>query len=147
MAVAMRKSSLTPELDGLTGRIVSAAMEVHLALGPGLLEGVYQSALSVVLTRLEIPHVREYRCSLFFEGVPIGELRLDLVVDRRVVVEVKALEVVAQVHRAQVLTYLRATSLVVGLLINFGTELLQVKRVLLTSLDPPPNHRSPEPSC
>lgn len=129
---AMRSSTLSAIDDVLTERIIGAAIAVHKYLGPGLLEGLYQKALAIELGRLDIPHRTESSCSVRYHGVPLGEQRLDLVVDARVVVEMKALDALAQVHRAQLLTYLKASGLPIGLLINFGTEHIQVRRVLCT---------------
>lgn len=128
----MRNSSLSAIDDALTERVIGAAIAVHKYLGPGLLEGLYQKALAVELGRLGIPHRTESMCSVRYHDVPLGEQRLDLVVDSRVVVEMKALDGLAQVHRAQLLTYLKASGLPIGLLINFGTEHIQVRRVLYT---------------
>src|SRR5690349_12099633 len=104
----MRSSALSRADDALTERIIGAAIAVHKYLGPGLLEGLYQRALALELARLEIPHKTEVCCSVRYHGVPLGEQRLDLVVAARVVVEMKALDALAQVHRAQLPTYLKA---------------------------------------
>ena len=136
--VAMRSSALSPQDDALTERIIGAALRVHRALGPGLLEGLYQKALAVELGRAGLLVARERRVVVRYLDESIGEQRLDLVVDDRVIVELKAVETLAQVHRAQLLTYLRISGLPIGLLINHGVEHLQVKRLLNT-------HKSPSP--
>lgn len=144
MAVTMRASTLAPQDDALTGRVIGAAIEVHKALGPGLLEAIYQNALCVELANAGLTFDREYRCSMFYAGTPVGEQRLDLVVDHRVVVEMKAVDALSSLHRAQLRTYLKATRLTIGLLLNFGAELIQVKRVLNTPNNISPTHRSPD---
>lgn len=130
--VAMRSSTLPPEDDALTERIIGGALRVHKQFGPGLLEGLYQRALAIELTNAGLSVQRERMIRVSYLGQPLCEQRLDLVIDGKVVVELKALETLAQVHRAQLLTYLRISGLPIGLLINFGTEFIQVKRVLNT---------------
>lgn len=130
--VAMRSSTLSAEDDALTERIIGAAITVHKQLGPGLLEGLYQKSLGVRLDEIGLPYQREVPFTVRYGGRVVGEHRLDLVVERRVVLELKAVEALSQLHKAQLLTYLRTSGLTIGLLINFGTELIQVKRVLNT---------------
>lgn len=141
--VAMRSSSLSPQEDALTEKIIGGAMRVHKALGPGLLEGLYQKALAAELRKIDLEIQRERVFPVYYRGVHIGEQRLDLIVDGRVVLELKALEGLAQVHRAQLLTYLRVSGLPIGLLVNFGSEFLQVKRVLNTPMADPSSLRPP----
>lgn len=145
--VAMRSSTLSPQEDALTERIIGAALEVHKVLGPGLLEGLYQKALGVELARAGLPIQLERLVSVTYRGVNLGDQRLDLVVADRVIVELKAVETLAQVHRAQLLTYLRTTGMRIGLLINLGSEQLQVKRLLNTPSSSSPGLRSPVSSC
>lgn len=130
--VAMQRSTLSPNDDALTEQIIGAAIRVQKTLGPGLLEGLYQKALAFELSRAGIRVQRERVVPVAYLGEPLGEQRLDLVVSERVVVELKAVETLAQVHRAQLLTYLRISGLPIGLLINHGTEHIQVKRLLNT---------------
>ena len=130
--VAMRSSTLSPDEDALTERIIGAAIVVHKQLGPGLLEGLYQKALTVRLEEVGLPFRREVPFLVHYAGKVVGEHRLDLLVDDKVVLELKAVEALNQLHKAQLLTYLRTSGVTIGLLINFGTELIQVKRVLNT---------------
>jgi|SRR6478736_2424696 len=143
----MRNSTLSAADDALTERIIGAAITVHKFLGPGLLEGLYQKALAVELRRLGIPHRTESTCAVHYHDVPLGEQRLDMVVDARVVVEMKATDALAQVHRSQLLTYLKASGIPIGLLINFGGEHIQVRRVLYTHKTVSPSLRSSDPPC
>ena len=124
------RAELSPELDKLTGGIIGAAIEVHRTLGPGFLESLYAEALALALDQTAIPFARELRVGVSFHGRPIGEHRLDLLVADRVVVELKAVETLARIHYAQVRSYLRATDLRVGLLLNFESPTLEVRRIL-----------------
>jgi len=116
-----------------TERIIGCAIEVHRALGPGLLENAYLRSLSVELAHQGIPFESESTLPLVYRGVPVGEYRLDLVVNRTVVVEVKSVLRWEPVFAAQVLTYLRITGLRVGLLLNFNKSVLKdgIKRIVL----------------
>lgn len=125
-------------LDDITGAIVDAAIRIHMDLGPGLLESVYVAVLYRSLQRRGLQVERQKIVQFEFDGMLFEEgLRLDLLVDNRVVVEVKSLEKVAPVHGKQVLTYLRLLRLPVGLLINFGGATLKegLHRVV-NNLDP-----------
>jgi len=114
--------------------VLGAAVEVHRRLGPGFLEGVYEEALCVELRSRRIPFVRQAVITVDYKGHRVGDARLDLLVADRLVVELKAVESLAQIHVAQLLSYLRATRLPLGLLINFNVAVLLrgVRRVVLT---------------
>jgi GxxExxY protein len=119
--------------DDLTEAIIGAAIEVHRILGPGLLESIYQDALSHELTLRGVPHERQVAVDVRYKDHIIQGQRLDLLVQKQVVVEVKALRLVPEVARAQVLSYLKATGLKRALLINFGVMKLKdgIKRLSL----------------
>ena len=121
------------QTDDLTGRIIGCAIEVHRHLGPGLLESIYESALAVELEFAEIHFARQVAVPIVYRGKTIGEHRVDLIVEKSVVVELKSVERNDPVFEAQVLTYLRLTKLKVGLLINFNSHLLHqgIKRFVL----------------
>jgi len=121
------------DLNPLAERVIGCAMEVHRVLGPGLLESVYESALFAELRSVGIECVRQVPVAVEYKGEIIGEHRLDLLVEDKLVVEVKAVERFDPVFEAQVLTYLRITGKRVGLLINFNARLLKegVKRYVL----------------
>ena len=113
-------------LNQLTESIIGAAMEVHRSLGPGLLESVYQECLCREFLVRGIPFERERALPLEYKGVRLEcGYRLDMLVANAVVVEVKAIEAIAPVHEAQVLTYLRLGGWQVGLLINFNMAALR----------------------
>ena len=114
------------ELDDITGAIVDAAVKIHTALGPGLLESVYEAVLARDLERRGLFVERKKGVRIDFDGMEFEEgFRADLVVDRRVIVELKSVELLAPVHSKQLLTYLRLMRLRVGLLINFGAPTLK----------------------
>src|SRR4030095_509361 len=117
----------------LTEAIIGCAIEVHRVLGPGLLESVYENALCVEMTERAIPFQRQKGFPLHYKGHLLSEHRPDLVVSERVVVEVKCVEHLIPIHRAQMLTYLRVLKLETGLLLNFKTEVMKsgIKRVRL----------------
>lgn len=119
--------------DPLTERIIGCAIEVHRQLGPGLFEGIYESALCVELELQGLRFQRQVQAPILYKGRPVGDYRLDLLVEDQVVVEVKAVERFDPVFEAQVLTYLRASGRRVGLLINFNNKLLSagIKRFVL----------------
>lgn len=123
-----------PTLNRLTGDIIGEAIEVHRVLGPGLLEPLYQRAVCIELTARAIPFVSQPRIALAYKGQPIGAGRLDLLVANAVVVELKAVEALNAVHKAQVLSYLRTTGYPVGLLINFNVPVLKdgIQRFVMT---------------
>ncbi|HEY3043404.1 MAG TPA: GxxExxY protein [Vicinamibacterales bacterium] len=121
------------DLNALTSRIIGCAIEVHRALGPGLLEANYETALCIELDDASIPYVRQMRLPAYYKGRLLGEYRVDLIVADAVLVEVKCAERLHPVYEAQLLTYLRATGKRVGLLINFNSRVLKegiTRRVL-----------------
>ena len=113
-------------LDEITGEIVDASFRVHKGLGPGLLESVYEAVLSRELERRGLRIARQASISFDYDGLQFRDcLRVDLLVESRVVVEVKSVEKLLPVHPMQLLTYLRLMHLGVGLLINFGAPTLK----------------------
>jgi len=113
-------------LDSITGEIVDAAYKLHIGLGPGLLESVYEVVLARDLQRRGLQVERQMPISFDYDGLHFNEgLRVDLIVERQVVVEIKSVERVSPVHPKQVLTYLRLLNLQVGLLINFAAPTLK----------------------
>ena len=119
------------EFEELSGRILAAAVDVHKALGPGFLESVYQRAMEVAFEHRGIVFERQKEIHVFFEEVDVGLHRLDLVVADRIVVELKAVKAFEDIHYAQLRSYLKATGIHVGLLLNFNAPTLTVKRVVL----------------
>jgi GxxExxY protein len=121
-------------IDGWAHAVIGAALEVHQLLGPGYLESVYEEALSVELELRGISYERQKTIAVDYKGRAVGEGRLDLLVGGCLVVELKAVEAIAPIHVAQVISYLKATELPLGLLINFNVPLLKngIQRVILS---------------
>jgi GxxExxY protein len=114
------------ELDDITGEIVDAAVKIHKGLGPGLLESVYEIVLAKALEKRGLKIERQKPISFIYDETQFDEgFRVDLLVDHRVVVELKSVEKLAPVHGKQLLTYIRLMNLPVGLLINFGAATLK----------------------
>lgn len=113
------------DLSGLTSKIIGAAIEVHKALGPGLLESLYEAAMCIELEERGILFARQFRRPAYYKGRPLGTYEIDLLVDDLVVVEIKSVAYLLPVFEAQLLTYLRLTGKHLGLLINFNCRLLK----------------------
>jgi len=111
--------------DGLTFRIIGAAMAVHSKMGPGLFESIYENSLCIELVRGGISYERQKRFPVLYDGVDVGELIADLVIEETVIVELKSVKELLPIHEAQVIAYLRAARLRTGLLINFNVVSLK----------------------
>ncbi len=118
------------ELEKLTGKIIKCAINVHKELGPGFLESIYQAALPMELAKEGLKVEREKKIKIFYNGKEIGSHRLDLVVEGQVIIELKTVKEFDDSHMAQLLSYLKATDLNVGLLLNFAKGVLKIKRVI-----------------
>ena len=118
-----------PESE-LTYKIIGCAMEVHNVLGNGFQEVIYQRALAIEMTRHGLLFTREQAMQIFFKGHQIGTRCVDFFVENRVMVEIKAVIRLEDVHLAQAINYLEAYGIGVGLLINFGAKSLEFKRVM-----------------
>jgi GxxExxY protein len=117
------------EQDNITHNIIGSAMEVHRTLGNGFQEVVYQRALSIEMNLRNIEHQREFEMPLFYKGFNVGGRRVDFLVMGEISVEIKATIRLEDVHLAQGKNYLEAYNLETGLLINFGSNSLQYKRL------------------
>lgn len=122
---------IDPRLEGLTERVIGAAFEVSAVLGHGFLESVYRKALLKQLSMVGLNAAQEVSYRINYCGEDVGLYIADLVVEGTVIVELKAVDALTQAHRAQVLNYVKASGLPVGLLLNFGTPRLEIRRVLL----------------
>ena len=121
-------------VNDLTGNIIKAAIEVHRALGPGLLESAYEECLCHELSLQGIPFQRQVALPITYKGIALDcGYRLDILVQEQVVVEIKAIEALLPIHEAQLLSYLRLGGWKVGLLINFHVPLLKngIRRLVL----------------
>jgi GxxExxY protein len=117
------------DIDKLTHKIIGCAMEVHNQLGNGFQEVVYQRAFSIELNLNHINHQRELEMPLIYKGFDVGTRRVDFFVEELVMVEIKAIEKLEGVHKAQAINYCEAYNIADGLLINFGTQRLEYHRV------------------
>ena len=114
----------------LTGKIIGCAMEVHKIMGNGFQEVVYQRALSIEMNMQNLDFEREKEMPLHYKGFDIGTRRVDFFVKNKIMVEIKAVKELEDVHLAQAINYLEAYGMQIGLLINFGNTSLQFKRVM-----------------
>ncbi len=120
--------------EQLSGEIIGAAIEVHRYWGPGLLESIYENSLCRELDLRGVEYVQQHCLPLIYKDTKVGDdLRLDLLVEQKVVVEAKSVSELAPIHEAQLLTYMRLTRSAVGLLINFNVPTLKqgIRRLVL----------------
>lgn len=115
--------------EELTHKIIGCAMKVHSTLGNGFQEVIYQRALAIEMEKQNLNFKREMEMTIFYDGFDIGTRRVDFFVEEVVMVELKALIKLEDVHLAQAMNYCQAYNLPIGLLINFGTKSLEFKRV------------------
>lgn len=117
------------DIDTLTYLINGCAMKVHNSMGSGFQEVVYQRCLSIELDRAGIKHKREVEQTIYYDGIEVGTRRADFIIDDKIIVELKALPEIENLHIAQIRNYLVAYNFPIGLLINFGGESLQFKKI------------------
>ncbi|MBP7280735.1 MAG: GxxExxY protein [Leptospiraceae bacterium] len=115
--------------EDITGKIIGCAMKVHSTLGNGFQEVIYQRALAIEFKKQELKFEREMEMSIYYEGVNIGTRRVDFFVEDFIMVELKAVIKLEDVHLAQAMNYLEAYKMEIGLLINFGAKSLEFKRL------------------
>jgi GxxExxY protein len=128
------REPIPTETDEVASKIVDAAFAVHKALGPGLLESVYEACLLYELNKRGLKVERQVSLPVVYDNLRLDAgLRLDLVVEKRVIVELKAVEVLLPVHTAQLLTYLKLSGYRLGLLVNFNSAVIKhgIKRIAL----------------
>jgi len=113
----------------LTGKIIGCAMKVHSTLGNGFQEVIYQRCLAIEMERQGLGFVREFEMTIYYDGIDVGTRRADFLVEDKVMVELKALTLLEDVHLAQAINYLEAYKQETGLLINFGAKSLEFKRI------------------
>jgi GxxExxY protein len=133
--------------DPLTQQIIGLAMKVHRTLGTGFLEVVYQRALLIELRAAGLRADADKRVRAVYDGVPVGDFVVDILVDDKILLELKAVESLAKAHEIQTVNYLTATSFNVGLVINFGSGRLQFKRKFRQPrADPVGDEADPKPT-
>ena len=120
----------TYKYSEMTGQIIGLAMEVHNHLGNGFQEVIYQRALEFEFAKSQIKFDREFEMRILYRGENIGTRRVDFLINKTISVEIKAVIQLEPVHLAQAMNYLEAYNLEVGLLLNFGAQSLQIKRLL-----------------
>ena len=113
----------------ITEKIIGAAMKVHAALGNGFQEVIYQRALEIEMEEYGLKFAREFEMPFYYKGRKVGERRVDFFVENKIMVELKAIIQLENVHLAQAKNYLEAYNMQVGLLLNFGSISLQIKRL------------------
>ena len=117
------------EVDKITHLIIGCSMKVHNVLGNGFQEVIYQRALAIEMAKQGLSFSRELEMSIYYDGIDVGTRRVDFLVEERIMVELKAIIQLENVHLAQAKNYLEAYNMEVGLLINFGSISLQFKRL------------------
>lgn len=115
----------------LSYKIIELALEVHNELGCGFLEKVYENALMILFEREGIPAKQQAPADVCFQGKVIGQYFADILVDNKLILELKVVHVISDVHKAQVLNYLRATGMKLGLILNFAKPRFEYKRLVL----------------
>jgi len=116
--------------ESLSRKIIGAAIDVHAALGPGFLENIYEEAMKLELSEHGLNYECQKEIKVEYLDVQIGTHRLDLVIENQVIVELKAVKELTEVHFAQILSYLKASDMRIGLLLNFAKPRLEIKRVV-----------------
>ncbi|MCE5187510.1 MAG: GxxExxY protein [Planctomycetaceae bacterium] len=119
--------------SAITGEIIGAAMEVHNRLGPGFLESVYEEAMAVELSVKKIRFERQKELPVFYRDKNIKTFICDLLVEKQVIVELKAIKALSEIEQVQLTSYLKASKIEVGLLINFGGRSLTFKRMIFSN--------------
>jgi len=132
--VAQSVSAIQPTYPHayLSYQVIGAAIEVHKSMGSGFLEKVYETALSIELSDRGISFVQQAPLVVKYKGRPAGYFQADFLVEDKLVCELKAVDALTDAHEAQVLNYLRATGLELGLLINFGEAKIRIRRLIQT---------------
>ena len=127
------QSGLDESVEVLANRVIGAGIEVHRTLGPGHLESVYENAFCIELTQSGVSFIRQHPVRVSYKGHDVSEGRMDLVIDNAIIIELKAVESLAPIHEAQLIAYLKATGLHLGLLMNFNVPVLKngLKRVIV----------------
>jgi GxxExxY protein len=116
--------------DKLSETVIGAAIKVHKELGPGFLESIYKEALKIELSESNIRFASQNEIKIEYHGKNVGTHRLDLVIEEKIIVELKAAKELTDAHFAQLISYLKVTNLKVGLLLNFSKSTLEIKRIV-----------------
>jgi len=126
----MRNNFPKHHFEVLSNTVIGAAIEVHKELGPGFLEKIYEEALKLQLSEFGIRFESQKEIKIEFHDMEIGKHRLDLIIEDKIILELKAVKELLNIHMAQLRSYLKATGLKTGLLINFSKPKIEVKRIV-----------------
>jgi GxxExxY protein len=126
----IKTDNLQSTIDGLTEQIIASAFSVSNKLGCGFLEKVYENALVIELTKLNFKVSQQHPIAVLYDNVNVGDFYADIVVNELVILELKSIKQITDVHRAQCLNYLKATQFKICLLINFGNPKIEIKRIV-----------------
>lgn len=132
-----KKTNSSMIQDPITSKIISIAYQVHSELGHGFNEKIFENSLAIALTEDGFKASQQHPINVHFRGHLVGEFYADILVEDTIILELKALTVLAPEHHAQLINYLKATNLQTGLLLNFGTPKLQIKRAHHPNLPSP----------
>ena len=114
----------------LTDKIIELAIKVHKKLGPGFVEKIYEKALSYELSKISIKHERQRLIRVVYDEILLGDQRVDLVIEDKVIIELKAVSELNNIHQAQMISYLKASNKKVGLILNFAKPKLEIRRIM-----------------
>lgn len=117
-------------INQVTKQIIGLAIKVHKTLGPGFVEKIYQRALYLEFKRNALQFEREKKISIYYNKALLGYEKVDFVIDNKVIVEVKCVHEINDIHKAQILSYLKAANTEIGLIINFAKPVIEVKRLI-----------------
>jgi GxxExxY protein len=115
--------------QNLSGKIIGAAIEVHRTLKAGFIESIYHNALKHELQLKGIPYETEKTIKVYYKGEQVGEHRVDLLVNKEIIIELKTVSKIKKIHQAQIMSYLKASNIHLGLILNFSKSRLEIKRV------------------
>jgi GxxExxY protein len=118
------------DIDKLTEKIIGMAIEVHKKLGPGFQERIYERALINEFNKSKIRFSNQTSIKIVYEGIDIGKQKLDFIIEDQVILELKSTSKIIDLFQAQLLSYLKASDLRVGLILNFGRKILEIKRLV-----------------
>jgi GxxExxY protein len=129
--IRMKTDSVKPEYkySDITSKVIGCAMEVHTIIGNGFQEVIYQRCLALEMENRGVEFAREQEIPIFYKGIQVGTRRVDFLVDKQIMVEIKALAQLEDTHISQCLNYLEAYNLEIGLLLNFGGRKLEFRRL------------------
>jgi GxxExxY protein len=114
----------------LTAQIIKMAINIHRTLGPGFVEKIYQRAMYLDLKRSPLKFEREKKINVQYKGVNLGYEKIDFIIENKVIVELKAVSEIQDVHKAKIISYLKASGCKIGLIINFARPIIEIKRVI-----------------